>query len=104
MLWMMAFYQDASHRDFSFSDSFDPRHFSVMGTFSLLLTIANVVMVGCGATLMFRMKEVLPVTKKVFWEDLKVARRIYQGRAYDSVTGEALRAEHLTERSQIVLS
>ena len=32
---------------------------------------------------MFRIKEVLPVKKKVFWDDLKIARRIFQGRATD---------------------
>ena len=52
-------------------------------------------MVAVGATLMFRAKEVLPVTKKVFWDDLKTARRIYQGRALDSVTGEALTTEQV---------
>jgi len=31
--------------------------------------------------LMFRLKEVLPIEKKVFWEDLGVTRRIYQRRA-----------------------
>ena len=30
---------------------------------------------------MFRMKEVLPIKKSVFWTDLKTARRIYQKRA-----------------------
>lgn len=47
-------------------------------------------MVALGATLMFRAKEVLPVKKKVFWDDLKTARRVYTGRAIHSVTGEAL--------------
>lgn len=67
--------------------------FSDMAILSLLLTIANVIMVALGATLMFRAKEVLPVKKKVFWDDLKIARRLYQGRAVDSVTGEALNFE-----------
>lgn len=31
--------------------------------------------------LMFRIKEVLPIDKKIFWDDLKVTRRIYQRRA-----------------------
>jgi len=31
--------------------------------------------------LMFRLKEILPIEKKVFWEDLGVTRRIYQRRA-----------------------
>jgi hypothetical protein len=30
---------------------------------------------------MFRMKEVLPIKKKVFWEDITIARKIYQKRA-----------------------
>lgn len=65
-------------------------NFTQLGVTSLMLTVANVIMVALGATLMFRAKEVLPVTKKVFWDDLKTARRIYTGRAIDSVTGEAL--------------
>ena len=69
--------------------------FSSLGITSFFLTIANVIMVGLGATLMFRAKEVLPVTKKVFWDDLKTARRIYQGRALDSVTGEPLSTEQI---------
>lgn len=52
-------------------------------------TEANVIMVAIGSSLMFRLKEILPVNKKVFWDDLKVARRIYQGRALDSVTGKS---------------
>ena len=52
--------------------------FSEAAVISLMLTIANVIMVAAGAALMFRAKEVLPVKKKVFWDDLKVARRIYQ--------------------------
>ena len=43
-----------------------------MGIISLLLTVANVLMVAIGSALMFRVKEVLPVKKKVFWSDLKV--------------------------------
>lgn len=31
--------------------------------------------------MMFRVKETLPIDKKVFWDDLKVTRRIYQRRA-----------------------
>eukprot|EP01083_Nonionella_stella_P025844 71167_1 len=41
--------------------------FSSMGILSLLLTVANVIMVAAGSALMFRAKEVLPVKKKVFW-------------------------------------
>ena len=70
--------------------------FATMGITSLLLTIANVIMVAIGATLMMRLKEVLPVEKKVFWDDLKTARRIYQGRAIDSITGEALSVDEVS--------
>ena len=38
--------------------------FNEMGMISLFLTVANVIMVAIGATLMFRLKEVLPVQKK----------------------------------------
>ena len=53
-------------------------NFTQMGVISLLLTVANVVMVAIGATLMFRVKETLPVKKKIFWDDLKIARRLFQ--------------------------
>ena len=64
-------------------NSYDYQSFSQAAIMSLLLTIANVICVALGATLMFRIKEVLPVKKKVFWDDLKIARRIFQGRATD---------------------
>ena len=31
--------------------------------------------------LMFRIKEVLPIKKKIFWNDLSIARKVYQSRA-----------------------
>lgn len=51
------------------------------GAVSLLLTLANIVLIWISGMLMFRMKEVLPIKKKVFWEDLGVARKVYQHRA-----------------------
>ena len=51
------------------------------GTISLLLTLVNILLIWLSGMLMFRMKEVLPIKKKVFWEDLGVARKIYQNRA-----------------------
>lgn len=50
--------------------------FIQMGIISLMLTVANVVMVAIGSALMFRAKEVLPVKKKVFWSDLKVSQSL----------------------------
>jgi len=52
-------------------------NYSQMAVMSLLITVANVVLVTCGATLMFRLKEVLPIEKEEFWYDLKVARKLY---------------------------
>ena len=72
-----------------------PKSFHQMAIISLSLTVANVVMVALGSALMFRAKEVLPVNKKIFWDDLKTARRIYQGRAVDSITGEPLTVQQL---------
>ena len=63
---------------------------SGMALTSLLLTVSNVIFVAIGAITMFRLKEVLPVEKTVFWTDLKVARRIYQGRARDLNTGSVV--------------
>ena len=59
------------------------------------LLFAAVICVAMGATFMFRAKEVLPVEKKIFWDDLKTARKILQGRAVDPNTGLALSAEQV---------
>jgi hypothetical protein len=84
---VMAFIEDDKWTDFhGFSTQENDSitlSFSQTAIMSLFLTIANIICVALGATLMFRMKEVLPVKKKVFWDDLKIARRIFQGRATD---------------------
>lgn len=51
------------------------------GLLSLFLTLANIILIWIASMFMFRMKEVLPIEKKVFWSDLGVARKIYQRRA-----------------------
>ena len=38
------------------------------GIISLLLTLANIILIWVASMFMFRMKEVLPIDKKVFWE------------------------------------
>lgn len=38
------------------------------GVISLLLTLANILLVIIASMLMFRLKEKLPIKKKVFWE------------------------------------
>lgn len=48
---------------------------------SLGLTLVNIVMIWISSIIMFRMKEVLPIEKKVFWSDLGIARKIYKGKA-----------------------
>jgi uncharacterized hydrophobic protein (TIGR00271 family) len=52
-----------------------------MGLFSLFVTLANILLIWISGMLMFRMKEVLPIKKKIFWEDITIARKIYQKRA-----------------------
>lgn len=46
---------------------------------SLALALVNIAMIWISSMLMFRLKEVLPIEKKVFWSDLGIARKIYQG-------------------------
>ena len=82
ILFVMAFIRDDKWRNLHFV-GLENQSFSGAAIMSLLLTIANIICVALGATLMFRIKEVLPVKKKVFWDDLKIARRIFQGRATD---------------------
>jgi len=104
MLWVMSIIKDESWKSFSIEVLFNEEayekqivkeedEYHYMGTISLALTVVNVIMVAAGAAGMFRLKEVLPVKKKVFWDDLKVARRIYTGRATDETTGDLVSAE-----------
>ena len=51
------------------------------GLVSLGLTVANIVLIWMSAALMFKMKEVLPIKKQVFWDDLGIARKIFQRKA-----------------------
>ena len=51
------------------------------GWVSLGLTLVNIAMIWISSMIMFRLKEVLPIRKKVFWSDLGIARKIYKGRA-----------------------
>jgi len=51
------------------------------GAVSLFLTLANILLIWLSGMFMFRMKEVLPIKKTVFWEDLGIARRVYTHRA-----------------------
>ena len=64
------------------------------GAVSLLLTVANIVLIWLSGMLMFRIKEVLPIKKKVFWEDLGIARRVYTNRAV--LSGENYNASAAT--------
>lgn len=55
--------------------------FYIGGWISLGLTLVNIAMIWISSMMMFRLKEVLPIRKKVFWSDLGIARKIYKGRA-----------------------
>lgn len=59
-----------------------------MGWTSLLVTLANIALIWISSMLMFRVKEVLPIKKNIFWEDLGVARKVYQRQAL-------IRVEHV---------
>lgn len=48
---------------------------------SLGLTVSNIFLIWISSMLMFRIKEVLPIKKRVFWSDLGIARKLYQKRA-----------------------
>jgi uncharacterized hydrophobic protein (TIGR00271 family) len=62
-------------------EEYDSKEYRRMGFFSLFVTLANILLIWISGMLMFRMKEVLPIKKKIFWEDLAIARKIYQKRA-----------------------
>jgi hypothetical protein len=63
-------------------DLYDRRDYRQYAVTSFLLTVSNIFIVYFASMLMFRMKEVLPIKKKVFWEDLGVARKIYTNKAF----------------------
>jgi uncharacterized membrane protein len=75
--------QDAGigNRDDDDDESVALRSYAKMGLISILITLANIILIWGSSMLMFRMKEVLPIKKSVFWEDLGVARKVYQRRA-----------------------
>jgi uncharacterized membrane protein len=62
-------------------EEYNSKDYRRMGFYSLFVTLANILLIWISGMLMFRMKEVLPIKKKVFWEDLAIARKIYQKRA-----------------------
>jgi hypothetical protein len=59
----------------------DQSLYTFQGVISLSVTLANIILIWIASMLMFRLKETLPIKKKVFWSDLKITRRIYQRRA-----------------------
>jgi uncharacterized hydrophobic protein (TIGR00271 family) len=63
------------------AEEYDSKEYRRMGFYSLFVTLANILLIWISGMLMFRMKEVLPIKKKIFWEDLAIARKIYQKRA-----------------------
>jgi len=48
---------------------------------SLSLTISNIILIWISSMLLFRIKEVLPIQKAIFWSDLGIARKLYQKKA-----------------------
>jgi len=64
-----------------FQEDVTQEEFRECALLSLGLTLINILMIWISSMLMFRMKEVLPIEKKVFWSDLGIARKIYKGKA-----------------------
>jgi hypothetical protein len=64
---------------------------------SLFVTLSNIVLIALSSMFMFRMKEVLPIEKKVFWTDLGTARKIYQRRALIKNPSSFLQDDRPTE-------
>ena len=96
MLWVFAAVEKS---EWALVKNSSGANFRGMGFLSLSLTVVNVVVVWLAAALMFRMKEVLPLKKKrIFWDDLKIARRIYQRRAIDETGRVVSAADHIPER------
>jgi hypothetical protein len=62
-------------------DHFTWKEYRKFGWTSLGLTLVNIAMIWISSMIMFRLKEVLPIEKTVFWSDLGIARKIYQGKA-----------------------
>jgi uncharacterized hydrophobic protein (TIGR00271 family) len=62
-------------------EEYGHKDYRQMGLYSLFVTLANILLIWISGMLMFRMKEVLPIKKKIFWEDITIARKIYQKRA-----------------------
>lgn len=81
LTWLASFLLQLSISDGERGDELREHEFAKMGGMSLALTISNIVLVAISSALMFRVKEVLPVKKRVFWNDLKTARKINQRRA-----------------------
>jgi uncharacterized hydrophobic protein (TIGR00271 family) len=75
------------------------RDYRNMGFYSLFLTLANIILIWMSSMLMFRLKEVLPIKKKIFWSDLNIARKIYQRKAVMIVPSNFLEEETGAERT-----
>ena len=73
----------------SFSD------YEEAGLVSLYLTLANIILVIISSMIMFRIKEVLPIKKKIFWSDLGIARKVYGKKA-------VIRRDDVTEQMSAV--
>eukprot|EP00970_Alexandrium_tamarense_P011498 scaffold2510_cov215-Alexandrium_tamarense.AAC.4 len=95
-------------------DHFTWKEYRKFGWTSLGLTLVNIAMIWISSMIMFRLKEVLPIEKKVFWSDLGIARKIYKGKALmaevpsvpaeetKTGTGEATRDDDRDEGSEAV--
>jgi uncharacterized membrane protein len=112
IMWVAyAFYDDThSPNDEAVSGSgvpyYDANEFRTGGVVSLSLTLANVVLVAIAAAIIFRIKEAVPMRKKLFWSDLAVARKIFQRRALakaaENLKVTSSRADQLYKQARVM--
>jgi len=60
-----------------FLEEDDTHIFNREGVTSLVLAVMNIVVIIFSSMCMFRLKEIAPIEKSIFWSDLGVARKIY---------------------------
>jgi len=92
LLWVAYFFA-SNEEDHSVKDNQNYSKKDVLdaGLLSLGLTLANIALIWLSSIIMFRLKELLPIEKKIFWSDLGIARKIYRGKALMRQSPETLR-------------
>jgi len=86
LCWLCSFVLQSERAETEYGDYLRDQEFARMGGMSLALTVVNIVLVALSSAFMFRIKEILPVKKNPFWNDLKTARKINQKMALRAIS------------------